>query len=316
MSGNASDPWWELTVSVPDELVDDAGALFVSEGALGCEHHSADAPPPTFAGDRRASPPAPAPGLTRLVVSFEGALPADEVEGVAATAMVGLGLEPTGWTLTRRTDVDWAERWKEHFKPLPIGPRVWVVPSWERGFSPPPGAVVVTLDPGMAFGTGQHATTALCLEILEDGLAEPGGRRLLDVGCGSGILAIAAARLGCDEVLAIDNDPVAVSVTHENVAQNGVGDVVRATGDDVAAVGQSFDWVVANIIAHTLIELARPLVERTRPGGSLVLSGVLASQADEVLAAMVHAARELGRSQPTVALQRHRDEWIAVRLRL
>jgi ribosomal protein L11 methyltransferase len=315
MSTSASDPWWELTLAVPDALVDDAGAAFVSEGALGCEHQSAGSPLPTFAGDQ-APPPPPAPGTTRLVASFDGALDQAEVESLAADAMLGLGLEPGGWSLTRRTDVDWAERWKEHFKPLPIGPRVWIVPSWEYDFRAPSGAVVITLDPGMAFGTGQHATTALCLELLEAGLTEPGSRRLLDVGCGSGILAIAAARLGCDEVLAIDNDPVAVSVAHENVAQNGVGEVVRASADDVAAVAQSFDWVVANIIAHTLIELARPLVERTRPGGSLVLSGVLTGQADEVIAAMGSAARELGRSPPVVVDRRNRDEWIAVRLRI
>jgi len=316
MTASASDPWWELTVAVPDALVDDAGALFVSEGALGCEHHSADAPLPTFAGDRRAPPPAPASGTTRLVVSFDGALPEPEVESLAAAAMQGLGLEPGGWTLSRRTDVDWAERWKEHFKPLAIGPRVWIVPSWEREFRAPPGAVVITLDPGMAFGTGQHATTALCLELLEAGLAEPGGKRLLDVGCGSGILAIAAARLGCDDVLAIDNDPVAVAVAHENVAQNGVGDAVRATGDDVAALGQTFDWVVANIIAHTLIELARPLVERTRPDGSLVLSGVLETQGGEVIAAITAAARALGRTGPVLVERRVADEWVALRLRL
>src|SRR5262249_11930565 len=141
---------------------------------------------------------------------------------------------------------------------------------------------VIELDPGMAFGTGQHATTALCLEILE---GAPRGS-VLDVGSGSGILAIAAAKLGATRIVAIDNDPPAVQATGENAAQNGVGDLVEASGADLSTIDGRFDWVVANIIAPTLIELAEPLVAHMAPGGVLLLSGVLASQEAEVVAAM------------------------------
>ncbi len=318
MTSAATEPGWEVAIAVPSTLVDDAGALLVDEGALGCEQQSADTPRPTFAHDPLPAVPRAdaADGLATLIVSFDGNLDRHEVEERSAAALMALGVEPpASWEIVKRTDVDWAERWKEHFRPLHIGRRLWVLPTWESGERPPAGALVVTLDPGLAFGTGQHATTALCLELLEGGLAAgDAGARVLDVGCGSGILAIAAALLGSRDVLAIDNDPTAVTVAHENIAQNGVGDVVRASGDDLRAVPGVFDWVLANIIAPVLVELAEPLVAHTARGGALVLSGVLDTQEAEVLAAIRDAAKRLGRPEPVVAGRRQRDEWVALRL--
>ena len=319
MAADSSEPWWELRVAVPSALAEDAGAIFVADGALGCEQLSSDAPAPVFANEPKAVTPAAPLGETTLVVSFAGSLAREEVEALAVATLASIGLGLHGlWQITWRTDTDWAVRWKEYFRPLQLGPTLWVVPSWNHEFHAPADARVITLDPGMAFGTGQHATTALCVELLEAGFADADARaaRLLDVGCGSGILAIAAALLGCPQAVAVDNDPVAVTVAHENIAQNGVGDAVRASGEDLAQIPGRFDWVVANIISPTLIELAVPLVTHTEAGGALVLSGILANQEAEVVAAITHAAAACGRDVPALIARRQRDEWVALRLRV
>jgi ribosomal protein L11 methyltransferase len=323
MPNSVLEPWWEIRVTLPDAQADDAGALLVDAGALGCEHRSTPLPAPVFGCPTAAPAPTDTPaGETTLVVSFDGHLLRDEVVALTLSTLAGLGivLAPPAWQIIQRTDVDWAERWKAYFPPLRLGRHVFVVPSWERDFRVPPGGVAVTLDPGLAFGTGQHATTALCVEILEAGLdaevAEAAALRLLDVGCGSGILAIAAAKLGCRRVLAIDNDPTAIVVTRENVATNSVGEQVQASDLDLAQIPEVFDWVMANILAPTLVALAEPLIAHTAPGGSLVLSGLLATQEDEVLAAIHEAAHSSGRGAPHLVQRAQRDEWLALHVRV
>jgi ribosomal protein L11 methyltransferase len=319
MGTSATDPWWEINISIPDDLVEDAGALFIEAGALGCEHLSAQLPPPMFAGQSATVLPVAPAGCATLRLSFAADLTRDDVAALTLTTLAAIGLEhvPTG-PITKRTDVDWAERWKEHFPPLQLGQRVFIVPSWERDFRVPPDGLAITLDPGLAFGTGQHATTALCVELIEAGLAAApaASLQLLDVGCGSGILAMVAARLGCQRALAIDNDPSAVIVTRENVQQNGLSSTVQASDMGLEQIPGHFDWVVANILAQTLIALAAPLVAHTAPGGTLVLSGILVSQEDEVVAAINDAAQASGRTLPVTVRRAQRDEWLAVQLRI
>lgn len=189
-------------------------------------------------------------------------------------------------------EADWANAWKEHFYVHRVGERTVVVPTW-REYQPEPGDVVVLLDPGMAFGTGLHPTTRLCLRALER--ATRPGARVLDLGTGSGILAIAAAQLGAGRVLALDLDPVAVRVAAENVARNRVADrvVVRqgtvADAEPHAASAPldsgPFDLVVANISATVVLSLAAPLAALVRPSGRAIVSGLLAERADDVRAA-------------------------------
>jgi ribosomal protein L11 methyltransferase len=219
--------------------------------------------------------------------------------GDAATieraAVDALQAAAIGATLARRAvaEEDWAESWKEHFHVERYGERIVVVPSWLR-YAPAAGDVVIALDPGMAFGTGQHETTRMCLEALE--LAVRNGMRVLDVGCGSGILSIAAAKLGAREVLAIDVDPNCVRVTDENARANGVERIVRAATGSAgegwpfasAARGAS-DLVVANIIARVIIELAQPLVEALAPGGRIIASGIIGEREHEVTDALAAA---------------------------
>jgi ribosomal protein L11 methyltransferase len=148
--------------------------------------------------------------------------------------------------------------------------------------APPPGSAEVVLDPGMAFGTGTHATTSLCLGAIDDFLARRPGASMLDVGTGSGLLAIAARKLGAGRVAANDNDPVAVAVAAENAARNGAD--LELTGEPPAAIPGRFDLVVANILANVLVELAPELAGRMAPGGELVLAGILVPQEEEVRA--------------------------------
>lgn len=176
---------------------------------------------------------------------------------------------------------DWAEGWKQYFSAVRIGDSLVVKPSWEEGVFP--GCTLVTLDPGMAFGTGTHGTTRLCLEFIaarHD--AGAGVRRILDVGTGSGILAIAALALGAERAVACDIDPVAVQTTRDNAAINGCADRIEATLEPLESIQGSYDLVVANILAEENVRLASELCARVAPGGYLVLSGILTEKVDFV----------------------------------
>lgn len=190
--------------------------------------------------------------------------------------------------VTISDEQDWANAWKEHYHVLRIGKHIVIHPTW-REYEAQPGDVSIELDPGMAFGTGLHPTTRLCLAALEDYVAA--GMSVLDLGTGSGILAIAAARLGASEVLAIDNDPVAVKSATENIALNGevAPQISVREGTLEAAHGQRFNLVVANIIAKVIIELASGLAASLLPSGTLIASGIIEEKADSVALALAAA---------------------------
>jgi ribosomal protein L11 methyltransferase len=191
---------------------------------------------------------------------------------------------------------DWAESWKEHFHVERFGERIVVVPSW-RTYEAKPGDVLLRLDPGMAFGTGQHETTRMCLEALEREVRP--GMRVLDVGCGSGILSLAAAKLGAHEVLAVDVDANCVRVTEENARANGAEQTVRAAQGSAGNAwpfeppAAAFDIVVANIIARVIIEIAASLVQALVSGGRLIVSGVIGEREAEVTDALQAAGARI-----------------------
>lgn len=183
-------------------------------------------------------------------------------------------------------DQDWERAWMDQFQPLRFGERLWIVPSWLE--APDPQAVNILLDPGLAFGTGTHPTTALCLEWLDG--ADMAGKTVLDYGCGSGILAIAALKLGAHEAFGIDIDPQALTATRDNAARNAImADRLHTGLPGVLPEEARFDVLLANILMGPLIELAPTLTKHVKPGGVLVLSGLLAEQADAVMAAYAHA---------------------------
>jgi ribosomal protein L11 methyltransferase len=177
-------------------------------------------------------------------------------------------------------DKAWEREWLKDFRPMRFGRRLWVCPGGLPAGEP--DAIRIELDPGLAFGTGTHPTTALCLEWLDS--QDIAGRRVVDYGCGSGILAIAAAKLGAASVLAMDIDPQALIATHENAERNGVAGRIAVTGDPQLAAG-SADVLLANILAGPLVELAPRFARAIRPGGHLALSGLLLEQADIVTSA-------------------------------
>ncbi len=194
--------------------------------------------------------------------------------------------EPTFQTIAEE---DWADAWKKHYAPIHIGKHIYICPAWETP-SLEPGDVLILMDPGMAFGTGLHPTTRMCLEVVE-ARVQP-AMRVLDLGTGSGILAIAAARLGAEHVLAMDIDAVAVQATRENSRINGVDDRISVQLGTLGGLGreQSWDLVLLNILAPTILQFFESgLGDHIQSGGVLVLSGIIEEQAPEILEAMEQA---------------------------
>ncbi|KRB03445.1 50S ribosomal protein L11 methyltransferase [Lysobacter sp. Root690] len=212
---------------------------------------------------------------------------ADALVLLAALESFDPGLEWTQVRFRQVEDQDWERAWMDQYVPLQFGRRTWIVP-WNHDL--PDGAdaadaAVVRLDPGLAFGSGTHPTTALCLGWL-DGLADEGelkGRRVLDFGCGSGILALAALKLGAAHAVGVDNDPQALLATDDNAQRNGVAERIEVHLPQDEPLAQ-YPVVVANILASALIALADTLAARVAPGGRIALSGILAGQEDDVLA--------------------------------
>jgi ribosomal protein L11 methyltransferase len=227
------------------------------------------------------------PSIVRAYVPARDRRTADqsvvEVE-IAVGHLQAFGLRPIGDVVTRVVhEDDWAEAWKAHFPVLRVGRRLVIRPSWRRHRSAP-GDVVLALDPGMAFGTGLHPTTRLCLAALDDlaGSGSLDGATVLDVGCGSGILSVAAARLGAASVVAVDPDPIAVEATRANARKNRIARRIDVRRGSIPTSGGPFDLVVANLIASLLVELSAALRGETEPGGRLLASGIYVDREGDV----------------------------------
>jgi ribosomal protein L11 methyltransferase len=222
---------------------------------------------------------------------------------VAAFAEAGLGVDPGAVRAQPALpEAEWRDAWKRYFHVTRVSPRLVVVPSWES-FTPGPDDVTIALDPGMAFGTGTHASTRLVLEEL-DRLAADGRApaTVLDVGAGSGILAIAAVKLWpAARVIAVDNDPIAVAACAENAAVNAASERITAAATPVGEVGGTFELVLANIQAHVLRELRDAIAPRVAPGGTLILSGLLTPQAEAVADEYVAAGLRKVAIRPSAA---------------
>jgi ribosomal protein L11 methyltransferase len=268
-------PWLEFSLSVNREAVAAAEDLLETLGALAV----------TLQDDADVPVLEPGPGSTPLwpVVEIRGLFEHDADRRVilAALGQVPGALRPGDIRWRSIGDRDWARAWLDRFEPMRFGRRLWVVPGG-MAIPPAPENVEIKLDPGLAFGTGTHPTTALCLEWLDQG--DLAGKQVIDYGCGSGILGIGAALLGAARVTAVDTDPQALESTAANATRNAVADRIRCLlpGEFTTNVA---DIVLANILAGPLVELAPVLSGATKPGGLIVLSGVLDEQVPEVKAA-------------------------------
>lgn len=271
-------------VDVPEAEVDDTSGLLFDLGAQGVEERDAS----TLLKSESA-------GTVTLVASFETREDAEQ-------AMRQL---PAGARYEEVVGDGWRDAWKAFWKPFAVAEGVVVRPPWEP-YEAKPGERVLELEPGRAFGTGLHETTRLVSQAIKEHASEVTGKTILDVGCGSGILALVALELGAARAIAIDNDPDVIDVVRENAARNGMADRIEASATPVEALTGQTPIVVANIEARVLIPMAKDLAARVEPGGLLLLSGILVPQKEEVRAA--YADMELVR-EPVLG------EWVLLALR-
>lgn len=228
---------------------------------------------------------------------------ANATEGVLRNLVeVRVLAEAPAFSLTTMEDQDWLEGWKQYFSPIEISPRLAVVPSWEA-FVPKPDQQVITLDPGMAFGTGTHGTTSTCLQALSDYLESD--MRVCDVGTGSGILAIAAVKLGAASVVATDNDDLAVRVARANAEINGVTRIDFRIADLLAGVDGPFDLIIANILAPVILLLSPQLDRVLAPGGLFISSGYITSQEAQIREALTAAGHH-------ILARYEREDWVTL----
>jgi len=301
--------WLELSVAADQEAAESISELLAGYGYQGGVVIE-PAWIPTEEGDGWVGAPAPGeqpppayildtsrPVVLRTYVPMDAQ--AEDIRQRVEQALWHLGqLRPVGPLQTRvLQEEDWANEWKKHYQVQRIGKRIVIVPSWLE-YTPQPDDLILNLDPGMAFGTGLHPTTRLCLQLLERRM-QP-SLTVLDVGTGSGILAIAAVRLGAASVFALDNDPVAVEVARENVQRNGLSEQVAVelgslgvADAPVQGIGEGYQLIVANIISHVLIALAQDLATALLPGGMLITSGIIQEREAEVIQALAAAGLQI-----------------------
>ena len=264
-------PWLQLRLAIAPEQAPDLEDALLGVGAVSVTFMDAE-DQPIFEPDLGTTP---LWSKTHLLALFEADV--DE-NNLLAHLQLLVGGELPEHQLERIEDQDWERSWMDNFQPMRFGRRLWIVPSWHA--APEPDAVNLLLDPGLAFGTGTHPTTALCLEWLD--AQDLQNQQVLDFGCGSGILAIAALLLGARQAVGTDIDTQALDASRDNAGRNGI-DPARLPlylPEELPA-GQA-DVVVANILAGPLVALAEQITAQVRPGGRLALSGILAGQAEEV----------------------------------
>jgi len=259
--------YYSLNVEIPEESSELLQAVVDDTGHVGMQVR-----------DHTLKPPPGAPPLAEGRVGFE-IWYEDEPQAAAALEAVRAELPAAQASVAPVEQHDWAEEWKQHVRSTRVG-RIWVGPSWDEEKAGD-AAVRIVIDPGMAFGTGDHPTTAMCLGAIDELMPSRQGCTVLDVGTGSGVLAIAAKRLGAGRVVGNDVDPVAVGIARENAARNGAAEL-ELTEKPVERIGGGFDLVIANIFANVLCQLAPRLAARTAPDGTLLLTGILDTQAAEV----------------------------------
>ncbi|HIF9118957.1 TPA: 50S ribosomal protein L11 methyltransferase [Photobacterium damselae] len=288
-------PWIQLKLNATAENAEAIGDMLMEEtGALSV----------TFLDAQDTPVFEPLPGETRLwgdtdvIGLYDAEADMDFVQSMLKNSP--LLADDFAYKIEQLEDKDWEREWMDNFHPMRFGRRLWICPSWRE--APEPEAVNVLLDPGLAFGTGTHPTTSLCLEWLDG--QDLTGKTVIDFGCGSGILAIAALKLGAAKVIGIDIDPQAILASRDNAERNGIADNLELYLPQDQPEGIQADVVVANILAGPLRELSPVIKSLVKDGGELAISGVLESQAEDVA---TYYSDELT-LEPVVA----REEWCRI----
>ncbi|CAE6893381.1 50S ribosomal protein L11 methyltransferase [Ectopseudomonas khazarica] len=271
-------PWLQVRLAITPEQAETYEDALLEVGAVSVTFMDAE-DQPIFEPDLGTTP---LWSHTHLLALFEA--DTDETALLAHLQLLCGGALPEH-QVERIEDQDWERSWMDNFQPMRFGRRLWIVPSWHA--APEPQAVNLLLDPGLAFGTGTHPTTALCLEWLDGQQLE--GCSVIDFGCGSGILAIAALLLGAPQAVGTDIDPQALEASRDNASRNGIDPARFPVYLPADMPQQQADVVVANILAGPLVALAAQITSLVRGGGRLALSGILAEQAEEVRAAYAEA---------------------------
>lgn len=303
--------WFELRTTVDDARKDEASAHLWALGAGGVQEdhpgmHFDDGEGPVVAGGDWTPPPPVNPGDTvTLVAWFEDPEDPQALRAHAAEELRDLGAASV--SIAPVVEQDWSATWKAGWTTQRLSERVWIVPSWECAPDLPPGEVLLRLDPGQAFGTGTHSTTRGCTILAERWLVDRPGARVLDVGTGTGILALAALRLGAATAVGVDPEAAAVEAAQANALANGLDAAFEVRAGTLDAAEGTWDLVFANILAPILIDVAAALVDRLEPGGTLVVSGILKRQGEDVLQAMEAAGlAQVDRIES--------EEWVSMRL--
>jgi len=277
--------WFEMAVDVASEWSDAVANFLIESGSPGVQCSEGN-------------------NGTTLIAYFTSDPPVETLRRFCAA----IGCSPAGTPLEIRVrhigNEDWAENWKKHFQPQRVGERLYICPSWDA--MPPPGRTAVVIDPGMAFGTGQHGSTRGCLELIEWATHERRTTRALDVGTGSGVLAVALAKLGVHEVWAVDTDLAACTIAAANAAGNGVRQRLHVCSDLDHVCGQ-FGIVVANLYADVIVTMATRLAVLLQPGGVLICSGLLTGEERRV--------RDTFHSRTLHVVRRYEQEsWVTLAL--
>lgn len=305
--------WTKMTVTTSLEAVEAVTGILMDAGVGGVEINDPriweeEATAPDHYGELYPEiVPVPSDAFVEMIAYLAGDCRDADIMDVVqrqvlALGELGLDPGPARVDATLVADSDWAHGWKDFYHTQRVGQRIVIRPSWEV-YTPCDGDIVLAIDPGMAFGTGEHETTRLCLVQLER-LTRP-QFTVYDIGCGSGILSLAAAKLGASRVEACDLDPVAVQVARKNVASNGLQEVISVYQGPIDVLGGKADLVVANIITDVIIDILPAVARRLIPGGYFVAGGIINQRKDEVLAAHAHAGL-------AIVAEELDDDWVCL----
>ncbi|MFZ5753774.1 MAG: 50S ribosomal protein L11 methyltransferase [Bacillota bacterium] len=303
--------WQEISISTVPEAVEAISDIFYELGSGGVVIEDPELVKAMAGSGQWDAYELPEDLLNRPLTLVKGYLPVDdrlpgkleELRAEVAEIMSRLDQPLPELIISSLNEEDWANSWKAYFKPVKIGERVVVCPSWER-YEASEEDIVLDLDPGMAFGTGTHATTAMCVRFLEQYVKKDD--TVLDVGTGTGILAMCAARLGASQVKAFDYDPTAVKVAAENIKKNNLDDKIQVQVNDLlAGITDQADLIVANIIADIIIKLFPQAKTNLKENGIFITSGIIGERRDDV----VHTGLDLGFELVEESCQ---EDWVAL----